>query len=227
VSDASSAHPGAVKVLGLEIPLPAWAVTPVAVLAIVAAAIFLALNVVSNGTLRHAQADLEKAKHDLKSAQDDLRNARDDYDEYVRHASEVGSEFHHEPNLTVKYYESDRCIYVLRASTGQWLRDGSKRGPAGRSPGELGANRRPQSEIPSVLTVLYRPGEEQSPKGGCLNPHPGKYQTSDGQRRGCWLQVWRRWPDGCTHYQWFNTCAANWELDPRGQPAVHWTVCRH
>jgi hypothetical protein len=200
---------------------------PVAIVAIVAAAIFLALNVGSNETLRRTQADLDKAKHDLRSAQDNLRNARDDYDEYVRHASEAGNEFHRETNLTVKYYESDGSIYVLRASSGQWLRDLSKRGPGGRSPGDLGAIWRQELQAASVLPVLYRPRDEQSAKGGCLNPHPGKYQSSDGERKGCWLQVWRRWPDGCTHYQWFNACASTWELDPKGQPSVHWTICRH
>jgi hypothetical protein len=227
MSDASSAHPGAVKLLGMEIPLPSWAVTPVAILAVIGAAVFLWLNIGSNETLRRAQADLQKARNDLQTAQDSLRSARDDYDEYVRHTSEAGNEFHREPNLTVKYYESDGCLYVLRASSGQWLRDATKRGPAGRSPGDVSAALSGGLAAAMLVPVLYRPAEEQGPGGGCLNPHPGKYQSSDGQRKGCWLQVWRRWPDGCAHYQWFNTCASTWELDSRGRPAVHWTACRH
>ena len=177
--------------------------------------------------MRRTQTELDKAKHDLQSAQDNLRNARDDYEEYVRHTSETGDEFHREKNLTVKYYASDGCIYVLRASSGQWLRDASKPAPAGHSPGEVKAAALDRLPAAPLIPVLYRPAEEQQQRGGCLNPHPGKYQSSDGQRKGCWLQVWRRWPDGCTHYQWFNTCASTWELNPQGQPAVHWTECRH
>ena len=227
MGDVSNAHPEAVEVLGLKIPLPSWAVTPVAVLAVIAAGIFLYLNLGSNETLRRTQADLQKAKSDLQIAQDSLRSARDDYDEYVRHTSEGGDEFHHEPGLTVKYYKSDGCIYVLRASSGQWLRDLSKRAPGGKSPGDVRAALSAGIQPVRLVPVVYRPGEELTPGGGCLNPHPGKYQSSDGQRKGCWLQVWRRWPDGCTHYQWFDTCASTWELDRSGQPAVHWTVCRH
>jgi hypothetical protein len=232
MSDESSAHPGTVKVLGMEIPLPAWAAKPMGVVAAVAVLASLGLTVYHkqiDATTREAfqrtEADLLKARNELQNARDSLRNARDDYEEYVRHTSEPGSEFHREPHLTVKYYESDGCLYVLRASSGQWLRDTSKRAPGG----VVGASyrRAVESWAALVMPAAYRPAEEQSSRGGCLNPHPGKYQSADGERRGCRLQVWRRWPDGCVHYQWFNTCTSLWELDGRGQPAVHWTACRH
>lgn len=62
----------------------------------------------------------------------------------------------------------------------------------------------------------------------CLNPHPGNnFQSWNGTQNGCWLQVWRRWPEGCTHYQWFNTCYNVWDNNPDGSPKVTWTCCVH
>jgi hypothetical protein len=57
--------------------------------------------------------------------------------------------------------------------------------------------------------------------GHCLNPHPGQFRSWYGQANGCWVQVWRQWPEGCTHYQMFNTC--NNYFDPQ----IYWTCCVH
>lgn len=66
-----------------------------------------------------------------------------------------------------------------------------------------------------------------SPQAHCLNPHPGAFQSSYGQQNGCWVQVWRRFGDRCTHYQWFNTCGGNWDVNPDGSPRIFWTECYH
>jgi hypothetical protein len=57
--------------------------------------------------------------------------------------------------------------------------------------------------------------------GRCLNPHPGPFRTWNGQQNGCFVQIWRQWEDGCTHYQWYNACS--------GTPAgpITWTYCVH
>ena len=70
---------------------------------------------------------------------------------------------------------------------------------------------------------------QQNPQcgGGCLNPHPGNFASQNGRTQGCWLQVWRTWQDGCSHYQWFNVCASSRDSLPNGQPRVYWTCCRH
>ncbi|HEV7397015.1 MAG TPA: hypothetical protein VGN86_10930 [Pyrinomonadaceae bacterium] len=61
----------------------------------------------------------------------------------------------------------------------------------------------------------------------CLDPHPGAFQAWNGQQNGCWIQVWRRWPEGCQHYQWFNSCNGYWDSYPNGAPKVVWTCCIH
>jgi len=251
MSEASSAPRQApenavIKLLGVELPLPAWARTPMAIVAVVAVPIFIFGTLYhmqsdssANQALRRTREDLQQVKGDLKNAQDTLRSARDDYEEYVKHSGEAGSDFHRDANLTVKYYESDGCIYVLRSPNGVWLRDPAKKAPPSRSPGDVERGQRSDLRsllVPSIIPAAYHPEADQGPgeieprshKGGaCLNPHPGRYESSDGQRRGCWLQVWRRWPDGCVHYQWFNTCSSYWDKDAKGQPIVYWTSCAH
>jgi hypothetical protein len=69
--------------------------------------------------------------------------------------------------------------------------------------------------------------EHASLNGRCLNPHPGKFTSSNGKVQGCWTQLWRKWPDGCTHYQWFNACSSTWDVDSSGRARVYWTACRH
>jgi hypothetical protein len=57
--------------------------------------------------------------------------------------------------------------------------------------------------------------------GRCLNPHPGPFRAWNGQQNGCFVQVWRQFQDGCTHYEWFNACANQWD------PTIYWTYCVH
>ncbi len=249
MSEASSApggNPheiGTLKFLGMEFPLPAWARVPLSIIVVIAVPIFIFITLEhmhsdanANQALNRTKEQLQQITTDLKNAQDRLRNARDDYEEYVRHTSESGAEFHHDPNLTVKYYQSDGCIYVLRAANGVWLKDPTRGTAPAPSPGKLHATLQVPLAAASVIPAVYSPASGQAPgvveqrsrtRGACLNPHPGKYQSRDGQRRGCWLQVWRQWADGCQHYQWFNTCSSYWDTDSRGQPVVYWTSCTH
>ena len=61
----------------------------------------------------------------------------------------------------------------------------------------------------------------------CLDPHPGAFRSWYGQQNGCWIQVWRSWPEGCQHYQWFNSCNGYWDSYPNGAPRVYWNCCVH
>ena len=60
-------------------------------------------------------------------------------------------------------------------------------------------------------------GEEQ---GYCLNPHPGQFVWWTGQPLDqCWIPIFRKFNDGCTHYQLQNRCNGEWN------PAINWTYC--
>lgn len=70
------------------------------------------------------------------------------------------------------------------------------------------------SYLPSILPVVEAAGR-------CMNPHPGNFTWSYGQKDGCWIQVWRRWLDGCTHVQMLDVCDGTWD------PNIKWTQCVH
>lgn len=57
--------------------------------------------------------------------------------------------------------------------------------------------------------------------GHCLSQHPGQFQWWYGQVNGCFVQVWRKWPDGCTQFQWYNRCYNYFD------PGINWTACFH
>jgi|GEM_PF-2913766 len=80
-----------------------------------------------------------------------------------------------------------------------------------------------QQPSPSWITSALQQGCQRR----CLDPHPGEFRWWNGQQNGCWIQVWRSWPDGCQHYQWFNSCNGYWDSYPNGAPRVYWTCCVH
>jgi len=57
--------------------------------------------------------------------------------------------------------------------------------------------------------------------GRCSNPHDGPFNWWYGERNGDWIQVWRHWADGCTHYQWYNQRFGYYD------PQIYWTCCVH
>jgi hypothetical protein len=167
--------------------------------------------------------------------------------EYNRHFGEQpGSErelFNDEHGrMAVAYYRTDGCLLVSRRGPGPnaatvpfWIRAVNIRR---ETPPDGLANARPANpdDAPRLMFAAFHPGDGDGPRftpvrsgscsGHCLNPHAGEFKTWNGETKDCWLQVWRQWPDGCTHYQWFNTCGSYWDADANG-PRVTWTCCRH
>lgn len=64
-------------------------------------------------------------------------------------------------------------------------------------------------------------------RGKCWDPHQGPFRYWNGQQNGCWIQVWRSWADGCSHFQWYNSCNGYWDSNPNGAPKVYWSCCVH
>ena len=86
-----------------------------------------------------------------------------------------------------------------------------------RDPHQHGALAAPSSLTATVQTCGRR----------CLDPHPGAFRWWNGQANGCWIQVWRAWPEGCRHFQWYNSCNGVWDAHPNGAPKVYWDCCVH
>jgi hypothetical protein len=79
----------------------------------------------------------------------------------------------------------------------------------------------------SVASLIRATTQAPSCRGRCLDPHPGTFRQWAGQQNGCWVQVWRSWPEGCQHYQWYNSCNGYWDSYPNGAPRVYWNCCVH
>lgn len=56
-------------------------------------------------------------------------------------------------------------------------------------------------------------------QAGCRNPHPWPFQSWWGPANGCFAPLYRKWNDGCTHYQIYNSCIGQWD------PRIYWTYC--
>lgn len=94
---------------------------------------------------------------------------------------------------------------------------------------DLDRDEHPSAEHRPALPSFVAPVDASSGPT-CLNPHPGKFNTWYGERRGDWVEVWRQWPDGnpgCTHVQWLDTTHGIWATNPDGSPKVRWTNCNH
>lgn len=169
-----------------------------------------------------------------------------DYEESKRHAAETARtdkliyDSRDIGTLRVKFFISDRCLQVIRTSAGEHPQTSSHYILASRmeerAPGKVAQTGLFKDSIvdSELLTNQFEPASlkpavepSPAPAGNCWNPHGGPFNWWNGEQRGCWLQVWRRWPDGCQHYQWFNTCTGYWDSLPNGSPQVYWTNCVH
>jgi len=117
-------------------------------------------------------------------------------------------------------YESKPAVDLLdpsigtRSSTSLFLRNDLEFNLSVDSPTlEMGS----ELDAPRGRAHLLR---VQGP-GRCWNPHPGPFRSWQGQQNGCILQVWRQFQDGCTHFQWYNSCNGIWD------PQIYWTYCIH
>jgi len=83
------------------------------------------------------------------------------------------------------------------------------------------------SDEHSVSAFVSAATQAPACRGKCLDPHPGAFRQWTGQKNGCWVQIWRSWPEGCQHYQWYNSCTSYWDSYPNGAPRVFWSCCVH
>lgn len=238
---------------GVKIPLPRWAILGIGFLAIIGSGASVYFNTFG---ARPAQSSTQMSILDPSAAPQappctKLAKADDDqYVEWKKHrgqkpitktvqlSSEVGA-------VQIEFFVYDGCLHILRSLPGNpqsfdvWIPNTSFADPA---PGKID-----KSTLSRVTdqTDGFGLGEAQmlpasfnlaaasmalAPQDTCIRdrPHPGEFQSKNGEQRGCWLQIWRTWEDGCTHYQWYNTCNGYWDSEPNGAPRVYWTSCaRH
>ena len=202
-----------------------------------------------------SKAEAEKAQADAEAAgarakKEKLEQEATRFKEYQNHFNEspkTTQKLFDSPDLgmlSVSFYPSDGCLLVKRKGPGHnqaemsyWI--AARSIPLEAPPGATDAARESRLETspqnqPS-LNATYRFASFNPDSApplppsvvGCADTHPGQFQTWNGEKKGCWIQVWRRWPDGCQHYQWFNTCNGYRDSQESGAPRVSWTNCIH
>jgi hypothetical protein len=142
-----------------------------------------------------------------------------------------------------KLFALDRCIWLNRRVAGvnhwQWIKDpqyhkhdvhrvtASEESPKGRHlmptdtksihPLEV-----PASQKPRLVNIRANLALPIAVQGRCMNPHPGQFSYWWGPPFDqCNSPLYRRFPDGCTHYQIYNRCANSWDA------RIFWTYCVH
>ncbi len=192
---------GHVKVGGIDFPLPPAAVYALTVLLVVGASAFIYENYLAE-VVQGVRVSNEQERQDR---------------EFRHHFSEkpVSKEtvFKDERGgLWVEYYKSDGCLLVRRNDRVQWIPN-----PGSSAP--------PEESDPNVVAVSsagLSAGSDACPRQGkCLDKHAGEFESWNGEKKGCWVKVWRRWPDGCKQYQWYNSCDGNWNSKK------NWVCCLH
>ncbi len=190
-----------VSVFGVTIPISRWSISGFSVLALAAVALLLYRQAVPTDlvTLRQANAQLAF----------EVR-------EYGQHLGDQPERVFSDPDgtLLVQIY-MDHCVTIQRKSAATGVQTRLIPDPA-RVALQPTIGQRPTAWLPVVEAA-----------GQCLNPHPGTFTTGYGERRGCVVQVWRRWQDNCEHWQNLDACNGTWETNGDGSPAIHWTRCVH
>lgn len=147
-------------------------------------------------------------------------------EEYERHLFETPNTIYERDGLTLRVH-NDHCLLIATEVPPKTvltkLVPSLARRELYQAPSAIRTNGSEKSSpwrIPALLTTTVQA------QGRCQNPHPGEFQTSYGNKNGCWVEVVRRWADGCEHVQMLNTCSGAWDANADGSPRVRWTRCR-
>ena len=201
---------------GVTLPVPRWSVSAFGVIGIVA---------LTGVTWRYFEPSqdlvtLEQANHALSTQ----------VAEYGRHLVETPEReatLIDDPRglLSVRVYP-DGCLLIQRRPNGAST-------SLTRLVPDLTRNteHRDGDEIPmrmsatAILPTLH--AATVAVDGRCLNPHPGNFVQEFGRKDGCVVEVWRRWKDGCEHFQLLDVCTQSFDTNADGTPRVNWTRCVH
>jgi hypothetical protein len=131
------------------------------------------------------------------------------------------------------YDKSDRCVFVLRkendSRASRWIKDPLQDASLHSSENRKQTRPADQDTIASLLDAFI-PTAQAAPQAGvrlqrvqvgCVQgTHPGQFTwwwgTPEDQ---CWAPMYRKWADGCEHYQRYNKCANSWD------DRIDWVSC--
>lgn len=204
-----------IKAFGFEIPLSKFGVYALSVVVVIASIVY---------AYQKLYNDPERVILSLKEVNEQMAATVEEYSRHVMEEPTKHELFEDEDGaLAIRVYR-DHCVLIQRKS---------RNGTQTRLVIDLARqDLRSENQITpeqgwSLLPVLHAEGQPSSCKRGCLNPHPGPFQWWYGAQRGEWVEVWRRWPEGCSHYQLFNPRRNIWDSNPDGTPKIQWSCCVH
>jgi hypothetical protein len=197
-----------VKAFGVETQVPRWAVTALA-LCLVVGAVF---------TVYRIYAEPERQLLSLRDANRQLAAEVEEYSLHVMEEPQKHELFEEQDGRLILRVFRDHCVLIQRQT---------RNGTRTKLVLDLARAVSLQREAPAKLGWVPVAQAQQACQRGCLNPHPGEFRWWYGQRSGDWVEVWRQWPEGCTHFQMFNVQTRAWDSNPDGSAKVRWTCCVH
>lgn len=200
-----------IKAFGFETEAPRWAVT------------LLALVLIAGVVVVVYQKTYAQPEQQLVSLKDANKQLAAEVEEYSLHAMEEPEKhelFEDQDGKLLLRIFKDHCVLIQRHST-RGVRSKLVMDLARVSP--MAA----RQVAPPSFNILPVVEAQAACQRGCLNPHPGQFKWWYGQRNGDWVEVWRQWPEGCTHVQMFNAQYGAWDSNPDGTARVRWTCCVH
>jgi hypothetical protein len=212
----------------IHIPLPKWAVCAIAALVVLFVALELLPEPIRKMRYRYQMG--------ITTEQDMIEAQNHFFEKPVVLAAAQGNG----GELEARLYQDGCAVMMWRGASinpkPHFVRKITSEGQA--SPGQITGLEGNQTSfalaaITSIVDLRHwqqwpNPTNSQGGVGGrCVDQHSVPFQLSYGQQNGCWIQVWRTFQDGCVQYQWFNTCANYWDVNPDGSPKVFWTRCVH
>lgn len=215
--------------LGLEFPIPWWAVSALGVLVVVSVSAIMYFQLIAPHIQRDREGELL-----TRTDADRLHELEKHFSEPPEKETRLFED--RRGTFKVVLYGSDNCLVVKRKGT----EIGSPEILAVmKDPSRVDRSPAPRYVEASSILPIFATGQLLAPsvhaaggstatcEGRCADPHSGDPRVWNGERKDCWIQVWRQWPDGCTHYQWWNSCGSYWDTDENGRPRLNWSCCVH
>lgn len=203
------------KVFNIEGSMPRWALTPLAVLVLAGGAFY---------AYQKIYADPERALLTEKQVNAQLSAVVDEYNLHMMEEPAKHELFEDSDGKLLLRIFKDHCVMIQRQTP---------RGIRSKLVIDLarGVALQGTSAVPTGLHLvepLLAAPQNPTCQRGCLNPHPGAFQWKYGNNLpGGWVEVWRWWPEGCTHVQLFHPQSGAWDTNPDGSARVKWTCCTH
>lgn len=199
------------KLFGIETEAPKWVLTILSLILVAGVGVII---------YQKTYADPERVMISLKDANKQLAAEVEEYGLHVMENPEKHELFEEQDGRLILRVFKDHCVLIQRQT---------KRGTRTKLVVDLERGATAERHIApdpgwSLLPVAFA---LQGCQRGCLNPHPGEFAWKYGERRGDWVEVWRRWPEGCEHVQMFHLPTRSWDSNPDGSARVRWVCCVH